>query len=753
MQAKKTFVPGGQLTRVPDRRKAWPTASTEAWRRRRSAGSSGIVGVVDRDLQRSRGLKRLAVVCAALLIAVVWALVRADRDASPSEAVGPVEARSTDGVASTAGGGRDAALPRAAVSSVAGDRAWTVFGIVRDGATQEPLVGAQVELRLVASRLSDAPEAVRPLGITETGSAGRYRLAVPELRALSASDLQRSVIEARATSPAHPRAFWEDGEAAQCPVGLQLDLETVAFAGLFGRVLDAAGRPVPEAVVLCAALDGAFDLTWIESEPDGRYWLELDTSAPHRCVLAADHAAFGHTELLQVTVVPRGARAAPDLVLGRATGVVAGEVRFADGTPVNAVPLRVTRVVSDEGGDEVDEGVAPASPLEELIAELGCADTGMVRTDTRGRFAFRSLRPGDYVLVSEPVEGDAGLEELFSPRTLPTGSADIVIEIRHARIRWNVRNHRGLPVFDAAINFEYWPPPHAPAAQRAFHADLPLPTDVRQSAGGGFVGARPNQLARTWVPWGSFAAIEVFDSEHAPHRQGLVAPHGAGDIAVDVRLVELRQPAHLRIRVVDADGNALPEFSWRVHRGDLHSAIVALAPGQSPHAWMPVPDGGRTPALPPGRLTLELRPGVDARAEQPFPYLTVHRELDLRPGTELPVEIRAHRSARVWLDVRRDDGPDGERLLEYRCAVRSEHATQPRVYQLRGEGEPIGGGLLPLRIRDPAALQILQSFAPGVYECTFEAWRPGRESYNCEPIRLRLVAGENRATVVLRQNQ
>lgn len=101
---------------------------------------------------------------------------------------------------------------------------------------------------------------------------------------------------------------------------------------------------------------------------------------------------------------------------------VSGTVREADGTPVsNAL---VYAFQTDASGHYTRDGMDEGNPR--LF--------GYLRTDDRGRFAFRTIRPGPYPDQDEPVEEHVHLEIRVldrEPRRVRLGFADDPFWERH----------------------------------------------------------------------------------------------------------------------------------------------------------------------------------------------------------------------------------------------------------------------------------------------------------------------------------
>jgi len=300
------------------------------------------------------------------------------------------------------------------------------FGRVLD-LEKRPLAGVEVSIRSAG----DLHAARSPFVHTRTDAEGRYEIAaLPS----SAIDLRASRRGFVATTV---RGI-EAGTSAKCDLGTVLLAPSVSLPG---RVVDAAGRPVPDVSV----------------------WTFDDVQSPVDLLLAgtpdeppaATSDASGHFE---ITGLPSGRR---QHLLLRAEGFLPRGVGAVEapkqGAKLADIVLRrgasLRGRVFDEEGQPVAGAAVAAAPVFSLAEKSlpGNESYASVRSDETGAFSFPDLVPGRFSLTAEaPDFLPSGPRELSVAPGLD--SPELVFTLaRGAVLSGRVRNARGESVAGARI--------------------------------------------------------------------------------------------------------------------------------------------------------------------------------------------------------------------------------------------------------------------------------------------------------------
>ena len=187
-----------------------------------------------------------------------------------------------------------------------------------------------------------------------------------------------------------------------------------------GRVVDAAGRPAAELIVIAREVGGDVEREG-RTDAEGRYVVERLYPGVYRLSLGVDGADLG----------PRVAPTQVDVTTGPATcdlvrlagASVEGEVVTAEGTPVVEAAVHAI-----EGGE----------------------DRGMTTTDAAGRFAFLDLAPGSYRLFVRDEGGRVGVVEM------QVAAGDVVegrriVARAAARVRGRLLDPAGRPLAEVTL--------------------------------------------------------------------------------------------------------------------------------------------------------------------------------------------------------------------------------------------------------------------------------------------------------------
>ncbi len=393
-------------------------------------------------------------------------------------------------------------------------------------------------------------------------------------------------------------------------------------AGVAGRVIDSAGRPVPGTTVV--ALDGPRDraIASVEVMADGTFGLgglplERSVFLRARATELPERPARWLTEPVEFRPGDRTA----ELVVQPAAGVVLTVVETKDGAPV--VPEALV-VRARSGGDAVlVEEVELRNPEEWqeredgslLVTRLpwtfGAGEVAVtIEAFLRGRTAssqpFRP-RPGSEFEVGDLVLGGEGSVSVLVVDAL-TGE--------------------GVP--DARVHLEPWASPGED--QRLVQRDYglaPAGTQTKTTDNAGF--------ARVAGPRGRRCRLWADHPDHSPSADLEVQ---IGSIPVEPIQLELTEPTGAIAVVVDGKGARVP---GRVVRQ------MFLRPGETvPVSFRSAASDGegiaRFPGLRPGshRFTLEHESDAERQA------FLVHNP-SAGPDGSIPLAIRSGTTTEVWL--------------------------------------------------------------------------------------------------------
>lgn len=240
-------------------------------------------------------------------------------------------------------------------------------GVVTDAATGEPIAGARVGEGWTFDK------AVR------TDAAGRYTM-----RGFGG----KLVHDIHAEAPGYPPVRIDKEGSAAGPV--QTDFALERGVRVVGRVVDAAGKPLPNAYVAAIGSTG-MTVPWLpcRTGADGEFVCD---GFPRRTEGVLMVRCFSHASVVYVLA---GAAADGQIDFGTVAlpkpRVVRGFARNQDGSPAAGVQLSLRGVNAD-----VDRFGPLPSAWQFLCNYVG---ERLVRTDANGAFAFGDVPPGEYGLA------------------------------------------------------------------------------------------------------------------------------------------------------------------------------------------------------------------------------------------------------------------------------------------------------------------------------------------------------------------
>lgn len=285
-----------------------------------------------------------------------------------------------------------------------------------------PVAGAV----LFAREENRAPE-MREIGSTDR--EGRWREPRTELQLL--------VRAVRAGNVASPATVLSGKEG---PVVLRLGGEAAA---IHGRVLDAAGAPVPAAVVLFVPDAALGSSQWPNTA-------RCDAQGQYRCDWLTPG---GHHLLVRDQRDPRDPRVLTARAMAVAADSPATDLQFDEGATL------VVRLLRHDGHPVVNHSVQLVRKAAEIPVAFApwCCFGGMTGAD--GTHMFRGLIPGRYVLtagyyatsVREEIEVRAGQPAVFEHRFGELQTLQIVVVDEHDRPRPGIRVQRKISESEATM--------------------------------------------------------------------------------------------------------------------------------------------------------------------------------------------------------------------------------------------------------------------------------------------------------------
>jgi protocatechuate 3,4-dioxygenase beta subunit len=265
----------------------------------------------------------------------------------------------------------------------------TITGVVRDGATLDPLEGAIVETRTGDSwfRVSNEPR----LGLVDAVSdeRGEFHLG----------GLSKSSYVVSASAPGYGRIT-----KMNAVPGEAVELYLFPGSGVYGRLLDEKGDPVEGALVSAEGGDRSFPRSAQRSDAEGRFaFLGLE---PGGCRLFVRHEDFAPAA--REVEVTKDSDTEVELVLTAGVTVTGRLINENDEPVPGKVSLRSL------------DGAGLSSILRSSMT---------VSTDAEGFFSLASVPPGNHTILAEARGyGSENVEALVSGKTKEEDLGDIVLE-------------------------------------------------------------------------------------------------------------------------------------------------------------------------------------------------------------------------------------------------------------------------------------------------------------------------------------
>lgn len=374
----------------------------------------------------------------------------------------------------------------------------TIAGVVRDGATLDPLEGAIVETRTgeYSARVSAEPR----LGLVDAVSdeRGEFRL----------EGLAKTSYTVSASAPGY-------GRTTKMNVAPEAAVEFYLFpgSGVYGRLLDEKGEPVEGALVSAEGGDRSFPRSAQRSDAEGRFAvLGLEPGEYRLFVRHDDFAPAAHE--VEVT---KDSDTELELVL----------------TPGVTLTGRLLNENDDPVAGKVSLRSLDGFGVSALIRARMTAES-----DAEGFFSLASVPTGDHTLLAEARGyGSKNVEDLVSGKTKEEDLGDIVVEIGLS-ISGRVLDENGNPVVSAVVS----------AAQPA--------RGTMSSAGDLFVVANADEEGRFVLAGLSPGAHHLTAS--APgfgNSERVMAEPGASNVTLTLQLT-----GSIRGTAVDPEGRPVTSF-------------------------------------------------------------------------------------------------------------------------------------------------------------------------------------------------
>lgn len=479
--------------------------------------------------------------------------------------------------------------------------------------------GARVELYL----------GVRGYPLIPLGSANApngvfaSRVELPEDSRTNRASL--TDLYASASAPGHRRARLVSRDLLTATEPITFELVLSRGSAVRGRVLDAAGSPVADALVI-ATTDRTGEEeatgTWV----DGTYEIGIPESGLHE--LWALHQGVGQSPTLRFELDASRNCTVADLRL-RSGASLRGTTRYPDGSiaarvRLLALPERDLDLDLSEARRLATGGLFSAGPWN--LAR------GSTVSDERGRFQFQGLQEGRYfVLIDDPGCGKRGARALH-----PTGETQIEVTVDCYRVRVRAIDSLDRPLpgthFGYSIGIEN--------ESMASSGRIPWPEGTAYLSGYRLLRPGSTASATVWVP--SWPKVEV--------EREIV--EGIFETRLEVQLAPPAELATLKLELVASDGAPLETCQVKLFEQngvrELHGFTCR---------------GGPVPPLrlAPGHYQLVISP-----REQAMHYHQGVEELELEGGEthELRVELVATGS--LLVRVHRPAGRDRLQLKALR---------------------------------------------------------------------------------------
>jgi len=314
------------------------------------------------------------------------------------------------------------------------------------GAKAEELAGTRVSLGRQVSSLT--PAAFRERELARRGAHCNLQGEF-EIRGLPAGpDYVLAPDPANYASPEIETFALAPGEVRR------IEVKLLVGARVTGRVLDAAGKPVPEAEVRVMAVGGGDGGGLLgvsgqqvdrEAETDAQGAFELGGLPPGRLRLLPQRDGYLDSIGKAIEVANGQTLGGIDLVLDRGN-TIRGHVRFADGTPApNA---------------RVEAELDPAAMTGAGAMNAWRGREGDARTDTDGAFEITGLGKGPFTVRVQAKSTDKGAERdghAVAKKVAPNGEPLELVLQDALTLDGLVRDPNGAPVPSFSIELRSEP--------------------------------------------------------------------------------------------------------------------------------------------------------------------------------------------------------------------------------------------------------------------------------------------------------
>ena len=450
------------------------------------------------------------------------------------------------------------------------------------------------------------------------------------------------------------------------------DVTTVTLVpgcGVFGRVVDRFGAPVPSASVTLHGIETeGKGPHWATDRSDDRGRFAVGTIASGAGMLRVHRDQVGGNTL-RLELTHRGHLDVGDVVL-TGSGEVRGRVVLSDGTPARGVPLRIERAVV--------WSTSPGVPR------------AWTKTDEDGAFHFTALADGDFFLGHQIGHVPQFDEEKWSlardewPR-YPSGTTDVRLALKAAKLTISVAGGAAIDQL-TALNLT--------SGARLFTTHF----GSGRSAG--------RRSVEVFVESGLSYRFTAQGGDDRWFEATVDVPDPSGEMGVELH--PLTELAALDLTLTGPAGERITDF-----RVDLESLrgdgwTNRSAPGDQ--------NEGRFEGLPPGRHRMVVWPRVDGQALM----VVGDREIELVPGEVTRERVDAILGGSVDVDltgiaadhdgqgatVRARRAGDPEEAMKALSLFREDgeyriHAAQPDPGEIWSSYHPMEPGPWIVRVELP----------------------------------------------------
>lgn len=506
--------------------------------------------------------------------------------------------------------------------------AWRLVGMVRDP-EERPVPGARIELKAEGSGVEGS--------VAGTSVArGRYVVDLSPWQERSRFENAHVTLKALVWAPGFhvgsasiPLGNAVKNSADSSELVLAQDFILQKGNVLTGHVVDADGKPVPEAFV---SLHVGGSKSEARTNARGRYQVNVRQGGVG--YLLARGGNMGAGILRDLPVEAGQDQILPDLTLS-SLGVIRGVLLYDDRQPI--------------AGYEVWAQVVSVAPQPQEPSDprhvLGGTNGGSCLSSDDGRFVIRGLKPGRYKITpSVLLSAESNEEPTYE---VETDQAPIEIRLAYHGLDIRVLDPEGKPVLHTSRCYFGWKPEKDPLVRR-LAAGEPVFGELWNSD---VIGS--GQFRGQLVPKGSWWLIKTGALDHGAHR--LVCADGPNhETLVDLRLAKPPpRDARLRVSVLSPEDRKPMPFEI-----ELMDTLPGFGAGQEE---IESSKGVKVYRCCPGTFLAGIQPAPTGVFQSPSTYMKIRRLVKLESHQEAQLTVVAEQGGRVALFVHTPSGWKGSK--------------------------------------------------------------------------------------------